>query len=126
MAPKRINKVNSSKLRDIALIAALKRFGVLAQAANLPSELVEKVSGELIQKIGQSKPSIENRLAGLRAEDEFLLMTLLLNNAEQITPLDQGQWVNWAKYGVPDFLMSVYVPKEFLGNDEGVASALTC
>jgi hypothetical protein len=56
---------------------------------------------------------IDRRLAGLRAEQEFMLLALILGNVEQITPLDQKQFVDRKKYGVPDFLASVVVPKQF-------------
>jgi hypothetical protein len=96
------------------MIATLKQFETLASRANLPAELSEKTWSEIFGKIGQSRQQVENRLAGLRAEDEFTLMALLLGNPDQITPLGQKQWVNWETFSVPDFLMSVRVPPEFV------------
>jgi hypothetical protein len=110
--------------RNIELVSALKQLDVYAQRKIVPPKLVEIAQEEISQKIGQSKQHVERRLAGLRAEDEFRLMAILLGNVEQITPLVQKQLVNWTRYSVPDFLMSVRVPKQFVGPDRTLIQRL--
>ena len=45
-------------------------------------------------------------------------MALLLGNVEQITFLRQKQLINWARYGVPDFLMSVSIPSQLVEGEK--------
>ena len=104
---------NKAKIRRIELLGAIKYMRELGQTSSIPRQLIDKVTDKIGREIGQTQPVIEKRLAGLEAEDEFFLMALLLGNVEQITPLGQGQRVNWKKYAIPDFLMSVHIPKQF-------------
>ncbi len=106
-----------SRPGSIELVSILKQLDVFAQRTIIPPELSKATREQIIQKIGQDPQDIEKRLSGLRAEDEFTLMSLLLGNAEQITRLEQKQLLNWTKYAVPDILMAVRVPKQLIVGD---------
>ena len=104
--------------RKIELIHGLKRFQSMAERASLPPELIQSTWQSMLAKIGQSRPIVERRLAGLSAEDELALILLLLGNAEQVTPLDQRQGVSSEKYSVPDFLVTVKVPEDMIAGEK--------
>lgn len=72
---------------------------------------VEKV---ILNKINQPKDTLKGRIHGLEMEDEFLLWILMIADIEQVTRLEQKQYVNDGKYIVPDFLLSVSVPKNMV------------
>ena len=104
--------------RKIDMVSALREFQSIAERVNLAPELVDRTSQEILGKIGQSRIDVEKRLYGLRAEYEFLLMVLLLGNVQQVTPLVQKQWVNWRRFSIPDFLMSVKVPQTLVEGEQ--------
>ncbi len=114
---KKKDKAAVSRPGSIELVSILKQLDVFAQRTIIPPELSKAAREQIIQKIGQDPQDIEKRLSGLRAEDEFTLMSLLLGNAEQITRLEQKQLLNWTKYAVPDILMAVRVPKQLIVGD---------
>ncbi len=110
----------SSEPRSIEFVEALKEVEVLGQRTIIPPQLSKLVRQGIAQKLGQSRRDIEKRLAGLRAEDEFMLLSLLLGNVEQATRLNQKQLVNWVTYGVPDLLITVRFPKQFTRDERRI------
>ncbi len=67
---------------------------------------------KIFEKIGQNEQVVANRIEGIEAEDEFFLLLISIAKVEQITRLEQKQLINYKKYTVPDYLISVSVPSE--------------
>lgn len=120
------NQQNSSDPSniDIETLIKYKDLESFAQRAGMPPNLMDEFKREMKQSLGVKESTLEKRLSGLREEDEFALISLILGNVEQITPLWQKQPVNWEKYGVPDFLMGVSVPKDVTKSQERLAQRM--
>ncbi|MBU4351621.1 MAG: hypothetical protein KJ939_00880 [Nanoarchaeota archaeon] len=108
-------------MADIADIQNFKKFRSFKSKYGLSPKIKYKLDKKIIEKLNISQEELDNRLSGLEAEDEFLLMTYLIANIEQITPLEQKQLFNKNKYTVPDYLLSVpvsdFASKLFLKKD---------
>jgi hypothetical protein len=95
--------LQEDKAPSIDLLNKYRDFENITTRAGVRPELIKNVKKEVTEKIGQSESVIEKRLAGLGVEDEFMLMALILGNVEQLTPLEQKQYVtqsNLFEYGL--------------------------
>jgi hypothetical protein len=117
------NSHDSSNI-DIETLIKYKDLESFAQRIGLQPKLMDEFKKEIQQSLGVNESTLERRLSGLREEDEFALISLILGNVEQITPLAQKQPVNWEKYGVPDFLMGVNVPKDVTQSQKPLAQRM--
>lgn len=111
-------KVNATSPKKIEIIKGLKDLRLIKERFDLPEKPVKEIEERLLEKIGQPIETVEKRLEGLRTEDEFLLLCLVLGNIENIVPLEQKQYVNQDKYTIPDFLLNVRVPKLLAGDEK--------
>lgn len=98
--------MKGSKISNIELLQALKSLKLLKKRIDIPDAPYNTIVKAILDKIGQSIGTIENRLDGLRAEDEFLLLCIILGSVESIVPLIQKKYLN-KNYVIPDFLVSV-------------------
>ncbi len=96
---------------DIELIKALKSLEEIQSITNLPQTEFQGIRDQIIKRIKRPKEHIEPSLEGLKLEDEFKLILLLIADLDQITPLEQRQIVERKKYITPDFLVKINIPK---------------
>ncbi|MFX0063895.1 MAG: hypothetical protein ACFFC7_17130 [Candidatus Hermodarchaeota archaeon] len=111
-------KSQSNELRtpfeppDIELIKTLKNLDDIQSTTNIPQTEVQKLKNLIIKQIKRPLEHIEPSLQGLKLEDEFKLILLLIADLEQLTPLEQRQIVKSKKYITPDFLVRINLPKD--------------
>jgi len=84
---------------------------LLNERINLPVEAFNVIEEAILNEINQSEEIIERRLAGLKAEDEFLLMCMVLGTMDNVIPLPQKNYLD-KEYVIPDFLLSIKKEKE--------------
>lgn len=106
----------TKKIKNIELIHFLKDLKAIKNRVGLPEESFENIVKHIHEIIGQTSETIENRLEGLSKEDEFLLISLILGNTEQITRLDQKVHIK-TDYVIPDFLFAVKVPESVINTE---------
>ncbi len=94
------------KVTSIELLNSLKQLRMLNERINLPVEAFNAIENAILNEIGQSEEIIEGRLAGLKAEDEFLLMCMVLGTMDNVIPLPQKNYLD-KEYAIPDFLISI-------------------
>jgi len=94
------------KVTSIELLNSLKQLRLLNERINLPVEAFNVIEKAILNEIDQSEEIIERRLAGLKAEDDFLLMCMVLGTMDNIIPLPQKKYLD-KEYTIPDFLISI-------------------
>src|SRR3972149_3349449 len=98
-------------IKSIEILNQLKDFLNFSKIIELEEGIENQVRKAANEKIGQDEETIKKRLSGLSKEDEFVLVSLLLGNALQVTRLSQQKITSDSSYQIPDFLVSVRVPK---------------
>ncbi|MBI2232743.1 MAG: hypothetical protein HYU56_02395 [Candidatus Aenigmarchaeota archaeon] len=106
-----MNYKSPIKVRNIEIVNQLKEFYSLSSNIDLPKDIETQVIDIAVKKIDQDKKVVEKRLLGLNKEDEFVLTSLLLGNALQVTRLSQQKITQDLDYQIPDFLVCTRVPK---------------
>ena len=97
---------------DIELIKSLKKLDEIQSTTNIPLTKFQELKDLITKQIKRPLKHIEPSLQGLKLEDEFKLILLLISDLEQLTPLEQRQLVKRKKYITPDFLVRINLPKD--------------
>ena len=84
---------------------------MLNDRIDLPVDSYNEIERAILDEIGQSKETISKRLEGLKAEDEFLLMCMVLGSMDNVIPLPQKKYLD-KEYTIPDFLISIKKDKK--------------
>jgi len=101
----------SKNITTIELLNFLKQLRLLNERIDLPVNSYNEIEKAILDEIGQSKETITKRLEGLKAEDEFLLMCIVLGSMDNVIPLPQKKYLD-KEYTIPDFLISIKKDKE--------------
>lgn len=102
----------------------LKKIREIKTQYGFKSNAKLKIERNILDKLKTPEVHLRKRLRGLEMEDEFLLLLLMVAEIEQVTKLDQRQIENKEKYTVPDYLLSVILPKEMGKTEQPMAQRM--
>lgn len=105
------DEMKMNKNKRVEMLKAINKLDSYGKSFRIPPEKILPLRGDLAAKISKDPTAIEKRLNGLRKEDEFHLISLILGNVEQITKLEQKDELE-NDFQIPDFLAAVKVPKQ--------------
>ncbi len=104
-------------MRSIEKINDFKKVREIKIKHGIAPETETDIEKAILSEV-KNKDAFHKRIVGLDIEDEFHLMSIIMADVEQITPLEQKQLKNYKKYTIPDFLISVPVPKLILKKEK--------